>query len=187
MQSGGISGAITDVESVEAITHAVKRYDFFRSIDYDVENVAKNTGYDYKIIRHIKDYLFNLDTIQDLNGNPMPFEPSFAIAESWNRLAFDRDNIQPHDLLLLKHEAMEMSLYFQGYSQDKAHELTQKKYNYTAATQEYYAHIKETQKRMQPSTPMDYNSLLHINVMIQQSVRRMRERNNHKENNRGGR
>ena len=56
--SGGISGAITDIESEEALEHAEKYYGFIRKSNTDIENIAKNTGYSYVQIMVIKNYLF---------------------------------------------------------------------------------------------------------------------------------
>ena len=74
--SGGISGAITDIESEEALLHAIKRYEFFRNINYDITNIAKNTGIDARKIFHIKQYLFYLDILENKVGTRTPFEPS---------------------------------------------------------------------------------------------------------------
>lgn len=46
--------------------------------------------------------------------------------------------IQPHDIVLIKHELMEMELVGKGYSQEDAHDMTNKLYNYAEASDAYY-------------------------------------------------
>lgn len=64
------------------------------------------------------------------------------MAQTWQRLIDDRD-IQQHDLTLLKHEEMERRLISQGYSQDEAHILASKEYNYAKEAAEFYGKIKK--------------------------------------------
>ena len=70
------------------------------------------------------------------------FDPNFAIAESWRRLAFDPKNIKPHDLTLLNHEIMEMELVIKGIPQDVAHYITSEKYNYSEESREFYRNLR---------------------------------------------
>ena len=70
------------------------------------------------------------------------FDASFEIAESWRRLAFDPDNIKPHDLTLLNHELMEMRLVNEGLEQDEAHSITSRKYNYALECFEFYEELR---------------------------------------------
>ena len=102
--SGGISGAITDPFSDEAIAHAEMYYETIRKSKTDVERIAQNTGMERSTILLIKNYLFN-DEHELMNGYHK-FDPDFYIAESWRRLAFDANNIQEHDLLLLPNVAV---------------------------------------------------------------------------------
>lgn len=171
--SGGISGAITDLESEEAYTHALKRYLFFRTIDHDIDKIAKNTGIDRKKIAHIKSYLFIDNTIVDENGIPAPFDPNFAIAASWDRLAFFPNEIKPHDMILLQHELCEMSLFFQGMNQDEAHIIASEKYNYAKAADDYYAELKLKQKRIHKSTPISIDFLISFKSKIKKMINKM--------------
>ena len=70
------------------------------------------------------------------------FDASFEIAESWRRLAFDSDNIKPHDLILLHHELMEMRLVNEGLEQDEAHVITSRKYNYALECFKFYEELR---------------------------------------------
>ena len=183
--SGGISGAITDIETEEAYIHAIKRYMFFRSIDHDVSKIAKNTGIDEKKIRHIKEYLFFENAITDDNGEPAPFDPNFAIASSWDRLAFEPEKIQPHDLLLLNHELYEMSLYFQGYSQDIAHDIATQKYNYTDESTRFYQKLREKQKRKHKETPITLESLIKFKQIVKNAMKILKDKISDKSKHKG--
>ena len=156
--SGGISGAITDIESEEALLHAIKRYMFFRSINYDVDKIAENTGYEKQKIRLIKEYLFFEKIIKNQDGEFVPFDPSFAIASSWDRLTFEPNKIQHHDKILLEHELYEISLYCQGYSQDEAHELATKKFDYKTESLKYYEKLRKSQKKKFKETPITFKT-----------------------------
>ncbi len=136
-----ISGALNP-ESKEADKHAELYYESIRKMKTDVQKIAKNTGYSIGFIQKIKNYLF-IDK-QDLgDGIIKRFDPCFEIAESWERLMIGKD-IKPHDLTLLKHEEKERELIKQGYTQDEAHRLTSKIYNYSdEAYLYYYGSIKK--------------------------------------------
>lgn len=171
--SGGISGAITEVESEEAYLHALKRYVFYRTIDYDVDNISKNNGIDKKKIQHIKSYLFLDNILIGEDGSSSPFEPNFAIVSSWDRLAFSPDEIKPHDILLLQHELYEMSLYFQGVSQHEAHIIASKKYNYTRAASDYYANLKMKQNRVHKFTPITMEFIMSFESKFKAMVKKI--------------
>lgn len=138
--SGGISGAISP-QSNRAGKHAEQYYESVRHMTTDVSRIAKNTGYSEEFIKTIKDYIF-IDEHDLGDGRISRFEPSFEMAQTWQRLIDGRD-IQQHDLTLLKHEEMERRLISQGYSQDEAHILASKEYNYAKEAAEFYGKIKK--------------------------------------------
>lgn len=138
--SGGISGAILDEESNKAEQHASMYYEEIRHMRTDVQKIAENTGYSMEQIQIIKNYLF-IDE-HELNDELKRFDPCFAIAESWRRLAFDFKNVQQHDLTLLHHEIMEMNLIIQGMDQRTAHDLTSEKYNCPEESRSYYRKLR---------------------------------------------
>ena len=140
--SGGISGAITDLYSDDAKKHAEKTYGNIRKRTVDVKRISKNTGYSEKKIREIKNYLF-IDK-HNLGDRYDRFDPNFAIAQSWDRLM--HGNIEKHDFTLIKHEIYEKELISKGFSQDEAHKIASKKYNYRKESSEYYAKIKKRKK-----------------------------------------
>ncbi|MCM1525175.1 MAG: phage portal protein [Ruminococcus sp.] len=138
--SGAISGALNPY-SEEAAAHAEQYYEAVRHMKTDITRISENTGFSEKEISQVKNYIF----IQkhDLGGTePELFSPSFEMAQSWQRL-IDGKNIQPHDLTLLKHEIKESNLMKQGFSQETAHEITEKELNYSKECKEYYAKINK--------------------------------------------
>lgn len=141
--SGGISGAISDTNSPEARKFAKTEYGSIRKRKVDIKRIAENTGYSEKQIEEIKNYLF-IDKHDLDDGESRRFDPSFEIAQSWNRLM--RGNAEKHDLTLIKHEIFEKELIGKGLSQDEAHRLASKKFNYRKESSEYYAKIKKRKK-----------------------------------------
>lgn len=141
--SGGISGAISDTNSPEARKFAKTEYGSIIKRKVDIKRIAKNTGYSEKQIEEIKNYLF-IDKHDLDDGESRRFDPSFEIAQSWNRLM--RGNAEKHDLTLIKHEIFEKELIGKGLSQDEAHRLASKKFNYRKESSEYYAKIKKRKK-----------------------------------------
>ena len=142
--SGGISGAL-DPDDRDAEDYAFRYYESVRHMTTDVSRIARNTGFSVDEIQKIKEFVFLKK--HDLGEDePAYFYPSFAMAQSWQRL-IEGVNIQPHDLTLLRHEMMENSLMAQGYSQDEAHRLTSQNYNYKKEADAYYDSIKKNKKR----------------------------------------
>lgn len=139
-----ISGAITNPESKPARQHASRYYGLVRSMKTDCRRIAENTGLPLEEIERIKSFVF-LEK-HDLGDGIRRFDPSFEMAESWQRL-IDGKNIQPHDLTLLRHEIMERQLMLEGMTQDEAHILTSKKYNYRGDAKAYYDSLEKHQKR----------------------------------------
>lgn len=138
--SGGISGAILDEESPDAEKHAELYYEEIRHMKTDVQRITDNTGYTRTQIQIIKNYLF-MDE-HELGDEIKRFDPCFTIAESWRRLAFDFQNVKPHDLTLLKHEIMEMNLMINGMDQRTAHDITSERYNYPEESRSYYRKLR---------------------------------------------
>jgi len=62
------------------------------------------------------------------------FDASFHIAQSWQRL-IDGKEIKEQDIILLKHELMEMELVKTGMPQNQAHINATKIYNYHEASE----------------------------------------------------
>lgn len=135
-----ISGGITDIYSDAAEKHAKIYYEEIRSMKTDVSKIAANTGFTIPQIRYVKNYLF-MDE-HDLSTGIKRFDPSFAIAQSWQRLmSKNGKDIQPHDLILIQHELCEANLVMQGFGQDEAHFKASELYNYTEESDKYYQNL----------------------------------------------
>ena len=137
---GGNSGAIADPLSPEALEHAILYYEEIRHRTEDIGKIAKFTGYTPEQILKVKNYLFVETHI--LATGIKRFDPSFEIAESWQRLADMQEYVQPHDKLLIPHELMEMELVTKGFSQSEAHNRTCTVYNYPRETNIFYGRLQ---------------------------------------------
>ncbi|MDO4541487.1 MAG: phage minor capsid protein [Bacillota bacterium] len=144
IKSGAISGA-HNPDSDEAEAHAIQYYAAVRAMKTDCKNIARNTGIPEEKIKEIKSFIF-LEKHDLGNERPEYFVPSYRMAETWRRLIEGKD-IQPHDITLLRHEIMERELIEQGFSQDEAHRITSKKYNYRKEADAYYAKIDKHKKK----------------------------------------
>lgn len=140
--SGGISGAITDVTSPQAIRHAELYYESIRHMSTDIVKIAQNTDFTQEQILQVKQFLFMDKHVLGDEEEPKYFDPCFEIAESWQRLMGNKKDIQEHDIILINHELTEMELICKGYSQEEAHNITNKTYNYTEASDEYYHKLR---------------------------------------------
>ena len=139
IKSGAVSGA-RNPYGEKAKEHADKYYGLVRSMKTDVENIAKTTGFSEEQIQEVKNFIFY--DKHDLGGEePELFKPDFMMGESWKRLI--DGNPEPHDITLIKHEIMERDLIKRGYTQDKAHIITSKKYNYDKEATEFYDKIEK--------------------------------------------
>lgn len=140
-----VSGArITNPYGKAAEEHAERYYGLVRSMSSDVSRISKTTGYSEDVIQRVKNYIFvDKHDLGDLE--PQRFDPSFAMAQSWQRLVDGRP--EPHDLTMIRHEIMEKELIDSGMSQHEAHIETSKKYNYGKESDDYYAALKEHNNR----------------------------------------
>ena len=101
-----------------------------------VKRIARNSGMREKAISKIFDHVFI--TEHDLWDGHHAFPPDYDMAESFRRL-LEGEDIQHHDMILLKHEWLELGLMKRyGYDYDKAHGITERKYNYKSALIDWY-------------------------------------------------
>lgn len=135
---------ITDSESPRAVAHAERYYGLVRSMKTDVAKIAKTTGFTEETVQEIKNYLFIEE--HDLGEKSVRrFDADFMIAESWQRLIAGTP--KQHDLTLLRHEVMERKLVKQGHTQDQAHILASRKFNYAKEAYEFYGEISKHYKK----------------------------------------
>lgn len=131
INTGSIAGAL-DPLSPRAEKHAIQYYESVRHMKTDAERIAKNTGWEKEKITEIKNHVFIQE--HDLLDGHRRFDPSFEMAQSWQRLIEGKD-IRECDLVLLKHEYLELTLMKKGYSQNDAHIIASKKYDYASAVE----------------------------------------------------
>lgn len=140
-----INGArITNINGSAAEKHAERYYGLVRAMTTDVAKIAENTGFSEEVIQRIKNFIF-LDEHDLGDLEPRRFDPSFAMAQSWQRLI--NGNPEPHDLIMLQHEILEKELMDSGMTQYAAHIEASKKYNYAKESDDYYAALKERKNR----------------------------------------
>lgn len=120
-----------------ALKHAEMMYETFRNIKSDVPKIAQVTGYTEEQIRRIKNHMFFNE--YELYGGKHRFDPDFYQAQSWDRLrkARTQEEIEDHDLIMLKHELVEEALMANGMGYDEAHNIANEIANYQQALEEY--------------------------------------------------
>lgn len=140
MKSGAKRGALTDKNDPlyeKRDRHAETYYESVRNSKKApiVKVISQNSGFSEAYISKVYDHVFVNE--YDLYGGRKRFEPDYDMAESFRRLREGKD-IQEHDIILLKHEHLEYGLMNKfGISYDEAHELTQSKYDYKTALDEF--------------------------------------------------
>ena len=96
-----------------------------------INNIAQNGNISVESAEKIFEYIFIEE--HKLRGGFKRFDPDYDMAESFRRVSEGSD-IQPHDLILLKHERLELGLMKRyGYDYEDAHRITERKYNYNTA------------------------------------------------------
>ena len=138
--SGAINGALNsknDPDGRRRAMHAEIYYEARRNngLKAFVNKIHKNTGYPKKRLESIYNHVFINE--YDLADGHHRFYPSYEMTQSFQRL-LEGKNIQAHDILMLKHEHLEFAIMHKlGYNYDRAHDLTNTKYNYSKAETEW--------------------------------------------------
>lgn len=133
--STGAKGALTsknDPNYSKRNAHATRYYSNIRNSDRNsiVAAISKNVDIDSKDVGTALDHLFY--TKHELEKGFVYFEEDYDIAESIQRLR-DGRNIQPHDIILIQHEALEAKYMSSGMLFNEAHSKAESQYNYTLA------------------------------------------------------
>lgn len=137
---GAIHGAYNDQNDPygsKRDAHADRYYSALRNSKKSaiVDAIAANAGVDKKAVSNMYDHL--LVNEYELDGGLKRFDTDYNIAQSLQRLREGKD-IQPHDLILIQHEAMEYDLMNNhGMKYDEAHTESNKLYNYAKALKEF--------------------------------------------------
>lgn len=136
IKSGAVSGAYNDENDPYYKKRDKHAEQYYRSIISGkkapvVDAISKNTGISSDVVSAMYDHLFV--NKYDLDGEHRRFDPDYNIAQSIQRLR-EGKNVQSHDILLIRHEALEYQLMNEkGLSYDKAHEIANESYNYKEA------------------------------------------------------
>ena len=123
--SGAVSGAI-DPDSERGCEHAKRFYEGMRHRKDDVASISMNTGISVETIQKIKNFVFI--EYHNLEDGYKRFYPNADMADSWQRMISGR--FREVDLLLIKHELLEMEYIEAGFSQKEAHEKANETHNY---------------------------------------------------------
>ncbi|MCR4671982.1 MAG: phage head morphogenesis protein [Lachnospiraceae bacterium] len=131
-ESGAISGAKKTEK--EQNQHAKLYYEEVRNRKpyADAKRIAGNVeGFTVDEIEEIRQHLFIREQPRD--GGLKRFEEDYEQAQAWQRLV-EGKNIWNSDIVLLEHERYELTIMRKyGYTYEKAHDLTERLYNYVEA------------------------------------------------------
>ena len=121
--SGDIAGALNDKNDPnrqQRNQHAKCYYDEVRARNKrtEINAIAKNTNIEKTKVKIAYEHIFI--NKHKLKNGYQQFDPDYDMAQSWQRLR-EGKNIQPHDIVLIRHEAAEAKLMAQGCSYDLAH------------------------------------------------------------------
>ena len=125
----GASGAIPRNDLARMDAHAERFYEEIRRRNSDIEIIARNTGHSVEAISSIKEHVF-FDEHALGDDVPERFSPDYDMAVSWQRL-ISGDDIREMDLVLLRHEQMELGLMRRGIPYFEAHKQAEAVHNYT--------------------------------------------------------
>lgn len=140
------SGALNssnDPSGLRRKLHAEKYYEAVRNRNAknEIAKVAKSSGLSETDIEHVYNHIFIAEHALN-NGSEVVlerFSPDYDMAQSWQRLR-SGENIQEHDLTLLKHELAEEGYMRGGLSYEEAHiKACKDGYNYEKDLQEWKA------------------------------------------------
>ena len=122
-----VSGAL-DGASKEADRHARQYYNAVRKMKTDCLRISENTGWKQSAIERIKNHIFFDEHV--IYGEKSRFDPSYYMAQSWQRLIQGGKHIREQEHVLLKHEYLEAILEAKGMPHEMAHSIAQTKHNY---------------------------------------------------------
>lgn len=112
--------------------HAAQYYEEIRNRkpSYIIKRMSENTGISQNAAKNIYEHMFIQEHIFK-SGEIKLFDPDYDMAESFRRILEGKD-IKPHDIILLKHENLELNLIKKyNMTYEEAHELAERKYNYS--------------------------------------------------------
>lgn len=138
---GAYYGALTKINDPTGDRrqeHAERYYEFMRNSNREINiaAISNNSKIERKIVEMAYHYVFEMK--HNLWDRIDYFDPSYDMAESWRRLRTN-DNIQKHDILLVRHEALECRVWNEHPDWDyyQAHDVASKVYDYNKALNEW--------------------------------------------------
>lgn len=137
---GAISGALNDKNDPDGVRreqHAIRYYNSVRNSNKKAisEVISRNTGIEEELINKMLEHVFINE--YDLTDGYGHFDPDYDMAESIRRLREGRD-IQKHDIILIRHEALEYDLMNQrNMSYENAHAEAEAAFNYAKALNDW--------------------------------------------------
>ena len=142
IKAGAHYGAYTDKNDPLGKKRNAIAADYYEQVrnrdrTYEIEAVAKNSGFSIEDVDKIFAHVFELEHLFD-DGTIHRFFPDYYMQHSWMRLRSGKD-IQEHDIILLHHELEEAKIMGTGTDvvYDDAHREVEKTYNYTKALLKY--------------------------------------------------
>lgn len=107
-----------------------------------INRIAKNGNISKKSAKNIYNHVF-VESHRFADGSTRMFDPDYDMAESFRRI-LDGKDIKSHDIVLIKHENLELNLMKKyNLAYENAHNLAVRKYDYEKALDEF---LKEVEK-----------------------------------------
>lgn len=107
-----------------------------------INRIAKNGNISKKSAKNIYNHVF-VESHRFVDGSTRMFDPDYDMAESFRRI-LDGKDIKSHDIVLIKHENLELNLMKKyNLAYEDAHNLAVRKYDYEKALDEF---LKEVEK-----------------------------------------
>lgn len=117
--------------------HAERYYEEIRNRkpQYVIDRLAKTADISKVVAKDVYEHVF---VNKHMLGNQWKrFDPDYDMAESFRRLLEGKD-IQSHDIVMIKHEGLELALMKQyNMTYEEAHETANRSYNYSEALKEF--------------------------------------------------
>ena len=142
IKAGAMSGALTskndpNFEKRDAFAKSYYAEVLGRKREHEIATVARNSGFSEDDVSKVFAHIFEREHLFS-DGSIHKFDTDFDMAQSWIRLR-EGKNIQPHDILLLKHELMEAEIMGTGTTipYEPTHDKVSETYNYKAALFKY--------------------------------------------------
>lgn len=117
--------------------HAERYYEEIRNRkpQYVINRLAKNADISKVVAKDVYEHVFVNKHM--LGDQWKRFDPDYDMAESFRRLLEGKD-IQSHDIVMIKHEGLELTLMKQyNMTYEEAHETANRSYNYSEALKEF--------------------------------------------------